>query len=290
MPAPLPDSQLIIRRLTVADVPLAMQLTVQAGWNQLPGDWLRMLDLEPDGCLAAELDGTLVGTTVCCTFAEIAWLALVLVDTAFRERGIGRRLVAAGLQYADDSGVRTVRLDATPLGRPVYERLGFRPQFELSRWGGIPSGSAVEPLRPRGVVEASDAAECEPLFALERLATRTNRTKLLQRLFVESPPVIVTGSNGLVASFLTRRPGRLSTQIGPGIGSRESCQWLLWRELEAYRGQPVIIDIPVDRTDLNLIAQQAGLTVQRTLLRMYRGESILENPELFQISSGAELG
>ena len=30
----------------------------------------------------------------------------------------------------------TVHLDATPLGRPVYERLGFRPQFDLQRWDG----------------------------------------------------------------------------------------------------------------------------------------------------------
>ncbi len=274
--------------MTRSDVPLALQLTVQAGWNQTPADWLRMLEMEPNGCLVAEVEGTLVGTTVCCTFDGIAWLALVLVDTGFRERGIGRRLVQTGLKYADDMGVRTVRLDATPLGRPVYERLGFQPQFELSRWGGIPTSSVVNSSMPQVEVETL-AADYEPLFELDRRAICTNRKKLLQRLFAESPPAIVRTA-GRVASFLTRRPGRISTQIGPGIGSRGECRMLLERELVASRGQPVIIDIPVDRPDLNAVVEQAGLTVQRTLLRMYRGETVVENASLFQISSGAELG
>lgn len=276
--------------MTPADVPAALQLTVQAGWNQTPADWLRMIDLEPQGCLIAEVDGRLVGTTVCCTFDDIAWLALVLVDTALRGRGIGRRLVQAGLQYADDCGVRTVRLDATPLGRPVYERLGFQPQFELSRWGGIPTGAGRSPVLPVVDMNAPDEAGCESLCELDRRATGTNRAKLLRRLFAESPPVMVTGPGGLVTGFLTRRVGRLSTQIGPAMGSREVCAGLLRRELDAFRGQPVIADIPVDHAELNAVAQQAGLNVQRNLLRMYRGEPVIENPELFQISSGGELG
>lgn len=288
MPTPLPDNQLGIRRMTPSDVSSALQLTVQAGWNQTPADWMRMLELEPNGCLVAEVEGTLVGTTVCCTFDEIAWLALVLVDQGFRERGIGRRLVQTGLKYADDRGVRTVRLDATPLGRPVYERLGFQPQFELSRWGGIPTSSACTSSMPQVDVE-TPAADYEPLFELDRRATCTNRRKLLQRLFTESPPAIVRTA-GRVTSFLTRRPGRLSTQIGPGIGSRQECRTLLERELAAFHGRPVIIDIPVDRPDLNAVAERAGLTVQRTLLRMRRGVPVVESSDLLQASSGAELG
>ena len=274
--------------MTPSDVPSALRLTVQAGWNQTPGDWLRMLDMEPNGCFMAEVDGVLVGTTVCCTFDEIAWLALVLVDIAFRERGIGRRLVQAGLKYADDQGVRTVRLDATPLGRPVYERLGFQPQFELSRWGGLPTDSmSAESTQVGG---APGIVDFEWLCELDRQATGTNRTKLLKRLFAESPPNVAWNRDGQAAGSIARRPGRLATQIGPCSGASELCCGLLWRELQAYRSQPVIVDIPVDKADLNAVASDAGLTVQRTLLRMYRGAPVVENPEWFQISSGAELG
>ena len=274
--------------MTPSDVPSALRLTVQAGWNQTPGDWLRMLDMEPQGCFIAEVDGVLVGTTVCCTFNEIAWLALVLVDIAFRERGIGRRLVHAGLQYAEDRGVKTVRLDATPLGRPVYERLGFQPQFELSRWGGLPTDSRAAASPP--VAGVSQVVDFERLYELDRQATGTNRTKLLKRLFAESPPGVAWNCDGQVAGSITRRPGRLSTQIGPCSGTSDACRGLLRSELQAHQSQPVIIDIPVDKADLNAVASEAGLTVQRTLLRMYRGAPVVENLQWFQISSGAELG
>ncbi len=272
--------------MVAADVPSALQLSMQAGWNQTPGDWSRMLNLEPHGCLVAEVAGAVVGTTVCCTFEEIAWLAMVLVDVSFRDRGIGRRLVQAGLKYADDAGVRTVRLDATPLGRPVYERLGFQPQFELSRWGGISAGCDLAATTGR---EAT-ADDLQSIFEFDQRGTRTRRTKLVRRLCAESTPTVAINDKGHVAGFITRRLGRLSTQIGPCIGSLADAVSLLRRELEAHRGQPVIIDIPVDRIHLNAVAEQAGLTVQRSLLRMYRGEPVLENSALFQISSGAELG
>lgn len=290
MADPLPDSELTIRPMVSDDVPAAWGLTVQAGWNQTPGDWRRMLEMEPGGCLAAEVDGKLVGTTVCCTFGNVAWLALVLVDVAFRDRGIGRRLVASGLRYADDRGISTVRLDATPLGRPVYERQGFHGQFELSRWGGVPVGMSMTVGQPMERSDQSDLEYLPDILALDGRATNTNREKFLRRLFTESPPRIVWKDGVQVAGYLTRRTGRLATQIGPAMGPPEAAQELLHQELQYLQGQPVIIDLPVDRTDLADIARSAGLSVQRNLLRMYRGRPLIEDRSLFQISSGGELG
>src|ERR1700687_3445839 len=114
-----------IRRMTPADVPLGMRLKQQAGWNQTEADWRRFLDLEPDGCFVAELDDDPVATTTTCVFGVIGWIAMVLVDVPVRGRGIGSALMRHALEYLDDRNVLTVRLDATPLGQPVYEKLGF---------------------------------------------------------------------------------------------------------------------------------------------------------------------
>jgi len=35
--------------------------------------------------------------------------------------------------------VPTIRLDATPLGRPVYAKLGFVDEYEVTRYGGTPA-------------------------------------------------------------------------------------------------------------------------------------------------------
>src|ERR1700693_678874 len=120
-----------LRLMTAADIPAALRLCGQAGWNQTAADWQRFLHFESQGSFVAERDGKLVGTTTTTVFGEVAWLAMVLVEQSLRGHGIGGALVRRALEFLDGQSVATVRLDATPLGRPLYERLGFVKQFEL---------------------------------------------------------------------------------------------------------------------------------------------------------------
>ncbi len=129
-----------IREMTADDIPLGMRLKTQAGWNQLPTDWRRFIELEPTGCFVAQLDGQDVGTVTTCVFDDIAWLAMMLVDDNFRGQGIGKALMNHALAYLDGRGVMSVRLDATPLGQPLYEKLGFVAQFQMVRFAGEIAG------------------------------------------------------------------------------------------------------------------------------------------------------
>ena len=60
----------------------------------------------------------------------------LVTDQKQRSRGVGRALMEHALAFLDAADVATVRLDATPLGRPLYERLGFIEQFQLARYAG----------------------------------------------------------------------------------------------------------------------------------------------------------
>lgn len=314
-----PEGSIRIRPMRADEVSLALRLTVQSGWNQTAADWARMHSLEPRGCFAADLNGSIVGTTVCCVFDKVAWLALVLVEQSLRNRGIGRRLVERGLEYADDAGAQTVRLDATPLGRPIYERLGFQPQFELERWGGTPETTAesatiwqraptgllvtpcaraavpadvTAPERATGaaVDGAFDEACLDELLALDRRATRTDRAKLLRRLFRESPPWAARDAEGQAHGFLGQRAGRLATQIGPCSASSPAAERLLTEAFQAANGRRVIVDLPPERPELGELVRRAGLAVERKLLRMCRGVPVIEDSAWFQVSSGPMLG
>ena len=81
-----------IRLMTAGDLLQGLRLSQQAGWNQTATDWLRFLNLQPDGCFVAEWDHTLVGTTVTTLFDSVAWIAMVLVEKSMRQRGIGLAL------------------------------------------------------------------------------------------------------------------------------------------------------------------------------------------------------
>jgi len=126
-----------IRQMTEPDLPLGLMLRRQAGWNQIESDWRRFLAMQPQGCFVAEMNGSPVGTTTTCTFGPVAWIAMVLVERNARRKGVATAMLAHALHFLDEQRVRTVRLDATAAGQPVYERSGFVPEYALTRHEGV---------------------------------------------------------------------------------------------------------------------------------------------------------
>jgi GNAT superfamily N-acetyltransferase len=285
---------LLIRKMTVADVPLGMRLKEQAGWNQVEADWRRMLAMQPDGCFVAEIDGRLVGTAVGCVFGPVAWIAMVLVDQAFRGRGIGTALVERALAFAEQAGAMSIRLDATPLGRPVYEKLGFVPQYELARYAGRLEARSCLPrasLATQASLRVAGSQDYEAIVALDRSAICTDRRKFLNRLFDERPAqVYVVDRAGQIEGFLTTRQGSAAVQLGPCIADAEAGERLLADAFRRLAGARVYLDVPSSHDRACRIAEGAGLAVQRTLSRMCRGAKVCEDAARLWASSGPELG
>ena len=59
---------------------------------------------------------------------------MVAVVPEARGRGLSGKLIAHSLADAVERGQQTSTLVATKLGRPVYERLGFRALGVLEMW------------------------------------------------------------------------------------------------------------------------------------------------------------
>jgi hypothetical protein len=73
-----------IRRLTPGDAAAVLRLCDLAGWNQTEADVLRLLALEPEGCVAACADGRVVGAATTTAYGTaLAWVGMVLVDPEF---------------------------------------------------------------------------------------------------------------------------------------------------------------------------------------------------------------
>jgi ribosomal protein S18 acetylase RimI-like enzyme len=275
-----------VRGLTEADLPFGMRLKAQAGWNQTDDDWRRAYLLQPDGCFVAELDGTAVGTLTTCIFGPVAWIALVLVDAAVRGRGVGTALMRHALVYLEQKQVRSVRLDATPLGRPVYEKLGFAAQFPLARYEGILQDSEA------WNVETETPTDWADILRLDAAVTHTDRNKLLKHLFIERPDALrIHQSEGQLEGYITFRSGANATQIGPCLATTpEAGRALLAFAQHACTGQRVYVDVPKDNTPAVRCVTDLGLTEQRPLLRMCRGEPVCEQIEQLWASSGPEKG
>lgn len=149
-----------LRRATPADAPaIARQraqmfvdmetLTPEAAAQEVTlwTDWLRgaLASGEYVGVLA-EWEGTVVGGAGLLVFPKMPTLAdpatrkghvlNVSVDPAHRRRGLAEALMGAMLEEVRARGLRQVTLNAAPMGRSLYERLGFvestHPELRLT--------------------------------------------------------------------------------------------------------------------------------------------------------------
>src|SRR5207245_4794056 len=124
-----------IRTMTEKDIPAGTRLKDIAGWNQTEADWRIFLNAGRDGCFVAEVDDVVRGTAATIVYGgRFAWVGMVLVDPENRGHGIGTTLLKKCLEYLDSIQVPCIKLDATPLGKPIYEGLGFASEYELERW------------------------------------------------------------------------------------------------------------------------------------------------------------
>ena len=102
------------------------------------GDWFsRALTHVPEGAIhiyVARLEGEAVGCCAATDEGENSEIQMVAVVPEARGRGLSGRLIAHALADASERGMRTSTLVATKIGRPVYERLGFRPLGVLEMW------------------------------------------------------------------------------------------------------------------------------------------------------------
>lgn len=275
-----------IRPMNVADVPLGMRLKRQAGWNQVEADWRRLLELEPEGCFVAEYKGTPAGTVASCLFDEVGWVALLLVDESQRRQGIGTALMQHLLAWLEQRGVRSIRLDATPLGQPLYEKLGFSVDYSLSRYCGVLPAAHPVPL-----VQPVSLSQLEDVIELDRSVYGVGRARLLERLFAEYPRSLrVIERDSQILGYVAVRPGSEALHVGPCVALPVAGPALFTDVCARFAGRRVYIDIPEGNAAARALAESMGLQPQRQLVRMTRGDRVAEQVEKIWASSGPEKG
>ncbi len=241
-----------VKQLTSADVAGGLELSSASGWNQTAEDWERALTLPGTRGWGIEAEGRIVSTTTAIRYGDFAWIGMVLTAESHRGQGLAGRLLTEALQWLDDCAC--VKLDATAMGAPLYQRFGFEDEGEVTRYVGRPPGDATVTL---GGVRGPDAFEAD-------------RTELLTAL---GPPACLADG-----SFAFGRAGRHSPFFGPCV-AEDGEPLLRWFATQV--SEPFFVD--------RMGAAPAGFAPARTLMRMYRGQPKPTSPRQYAFA-GFEFG
>jgi predicted N-acetyltransferase YhbS len=278
-----------IRTMTPADVPEGMRLKDIAGWNQTKEDWKRFLQADPEGSFVAERNRRVAGTVTTITYeGRFAWIGMVLVDPQLRGKGIGTALLLKALSYLDSKNVQCVKLDATPLGKPIYARLGFRIEYELER-----HSSTREPRIQPGPEHSESTAAVETVLELDREVFGADRSALLRSVASSAPELVITSSMGdTVDGFALGRKGSQADHLGPWVASNaRAAREVFERFLPHSRRNVIVVDVVKHNPWAPVLVAESGFQFSRSLTRMYRGENAHPGrPDLLCAILGPEFG
>jgi len=107
--------------------------------NLQPDDWSDIIPefefyIQSSFCspIKTTLNDKIVGIGASIVFKNTSWIAHIIVDREYRNKGFGAQIVNELLNTLNRDSVATCSLIATELGKPVYLKAGFRIAAEYS--------------------------------------------------------------------------------------------------------------------------------------------------------------
>ena len=256
-----------IRLLTAGDLDSAFTLSSTAGWNQRLEDWRTLLTLAPGGSFTATIEDRIVGTAIGIDYETFGWIAMMLVDPAYRGRGLGAQLLRAAMN-AVPSNV-SIRLDATPLGRPLYARHGFVDGTSLTRLVA-PTAERFQP--PAAPVGRATSGDLDQILNEDAGIFGADRRAVLAWSLGDAPYARIARDGDRMIGYCFGRRGRLFDQVGPVVARDEhTARALVSSAITDVPGRPVVIDAYDAYGRFGEWLRSIGFHPERPLYRMSRG-------------------
>ena len=237
---------------------------------QRPDSWLRELGiirkLQPVGAFLAHNGETTAGVVFSLMYPDFAYIGPLGVHPDFQRKGIGFALMKHVLEWLVGQGVTQVALDASPLGLPIYEKLGFVGYDQVNIFQRK-SGELA--FQPPPEVQPLTHQTLDLITATDKKAFGTDRSRLLEALLGIYPQR---------AFFLKDRRGNINgyliaqdKSIGPWVSQKkEDAELLLKAALPLFNG-PLTVIAPNENSDASALLQGFNFERVRVLRHMIRG-------------------
>ena len=200
--------RLVLRRMTEADLALALEWAAAEGWNPGLHDAHCFYAADPEGFFLAELDGAPIGCVSAVRYGSgFGFLGLYIVKAEHRGQGFGLELWRAALDHLGD---RVIGLDGVVAQQDNYRKSGFRLAFRNIRQKGRGGGAA-----PPGLTELA-AIPIEEILRYDETAFPAPRTEFLKS-WIGQPQAVALGvvDGRRLKGYGVLRACREGFKIGP---------------------------------------------------------------------------
>jgi ribosomal protein S18 acetylase RimI-like enzyme len=250
-----------IRRLTRAELGLALDWAAAEGWNPGLGDADCFLQTDEDGFLGSFLGGQMVASiSVVAYDPAFAFLGLYILAPAFRGQGLGFALWRSAMARL---GTRVVGLDGVVAQQENYARSGFRLAWRNERYEGRGGGSEPPGLIPLAAVPFAELA------AYDSALFRARRERFLASWIGQHQGRAIIEA-GKLRGFGVIRRCRVGWKIGPLFADNPTYAQTLFAGLAAQApGEPIFLDVPQPNAAAVSLAKRYAMTPCFETARMY---------------------
>lgn len=220
----MPDlSDFEIRSFGCEESGAMTHISADVGWHQPEAEIREVIRRSGEFLFGAFHGKRLIGTAAAYAYpdAGFAFINEVIVESQFRRRGAAAQLLRKLIPLTE-AKYPVLRLYATDMGRPLYEKFGFEPYATLS-FLQLPPGETPNPdgdIMPLTQNELAEAAE------LDRNNFGADRSELIRALMTESPEnAWMLRKNGRMTGFIVRGPMSWLLQTGSPDDMTSLIRW-----------------------------------------------------------------
>ena len=279
-----------IRQMTRDELDIVVDWAAREGWNPGLDDADVFWATDPEGFVAAEIGGELIGGGSIVAYGKkYGFMGFFIMRPEYRRHGLGdhlwherkRRLLA---RLDADAAIG---LDGVFNMQHYYARGGFRFVGRDLRFEGL----GMDLPQPKGVIEAN-ALPFERIDAYDRRHFPAPRSRFLQD-WIQRPGghalAVVDGDE--IRGYTVMRPCRIGYKIGPLFAANAGlAESLLIAIASRVPGEPIFLDIPeINGAALALLARYGMREVFGCARMMLGPTPELPDAEIFGVTT-FELG
>jgi N-acetylglutamate synthase-like GNAT family acetyltransferase len=219
------------------------------------------------------IDGKMVAVGTTIRHEDTAWLACIIVHQDFRNQGLGKQMTGELMRSLDQNIFKTIYLDATEMGFPVYQNLGFQQEVEYSHFL---KKSSVQPQKQVHDIIAFQPEFHYDVLQLDELISGEKRSFILEKNMASAH--LIHRNRDLLGFYMP--------QLGEGlIMAKDTKAGLELMALRAVEKSNAAFP-SANKSALDLMPA-LGFEFYRSSRRMFYGEKRTWNPQsLFNRISG----